>query len=221
MHRLSFQSIATSIMLFCAVGVSALAVRRYINPTRRPPSSSVSIQNDWRKFADGGHPIGPPSAPVTIVEFSDFQCPFCRKFASYRDSLTKVGAPIRVIYRHMPTPSHRYAVGAATSSECAAEQNRFEEMHDILFTHADSFGVVSWWHLANLAGVPDSARFEQCLKGASYVRRLAADSAAASNLKVRGTPTLLIHSTRVDGVPSFDSLLSYVRRAASDTAIRR
>lgn len=217
MSRPSFETFATALILLCAISVSGLAARRYFDDARvRRPASSVTTEKNWRKFAVDGRSLGPADARVTIVEFSDFQCPFCRKFASYRDSLHKLGWPVRVLYRHMPTPSHRHAVQAAVASECAAEQGRFEAMHDSLFAHSDSLGIIPWWSLARSAGVTDSAGFDTCLSGNSMAPRLALDSAAARELRVQGTPTLLIHSVRVNGVPGFDSLLAYVRRAATE-----
>jgi protein-disulfide isomerase len=194
-----------------------MVVRREL----RPPSQQsgvvderVSIERAWETYAAEGHSIGPPDATVTIVEFSDFQCSFCRGFAVYYDSLRSLGVDVRVVYRHFPLPGHRFAIDAVRASECAAEQGRFDRMHAALFARQDSIGVASWLSFADAAALPDSAAFESCVASARSIDALVRDTSAARRLQVRGTPTLLIHDIRVNGLPQFDSLQAYVMRAA-------
>jgi protein-disulfide isomerase len=182
------------------------------------PRALVETEKDWAEYALGGHSLGPLDAPVTIVEFSDFQCPFCRGFANFHDSLTKLGYPVRVVYRHSPGPGHQFAIAAARASVCAEAQGRFEQMHDALFAGQPSIGDSTWSSFARTAGVPDSAAFHACIESEAPVQALADDTLAGTRLNVRGTPTLLIHDLRVNGLPDFDSLLAYVRRAAAQTS---
>jgi protein-disulfide isomerase len=104
-----------------------------------------------------------------------------------------------VVYRHLPAQGHSHAVGAVRASECAAVQGRFAAMHAALSRNADSIGVKSWAWFARAAAVPDSAQF----------------AADANRLRIRGTPTIMVHNQRYDGLPPFDSLLAYVDRARS------
>jgi protein-disulfide isomerase len=205
---------ATVIMALCAVLISAVAIRRA--PTVAAARSLVETERDWANYAGGGHSMGEASAAVTIIEFSDFQCPFCRRFATYRDSLQTLGVDVRVVYRHFPIPTHQFAAAAARASECAANQGRFEAMHNALFGRQDSIGVASWWRFAQDAGVADSTAFELCMRSSATIKTITDDSIAAAKLGVSGTPTLLIHDVRVNGAPTFDSLLAYIRRAAQD-----
>src|SRR5712691_9566756 len=91
-----------------------------------------------------GKPVrGPENAPVTMVEFSDFQCPFCGRFFAETEGalLKKYDGKIRFVYRHFPLDSiHPFAQGAALASECANEQNKFWEYHDLLFQNQQQLG---------------------------------------------------------------------------------
>jgi protein-disulfide isomerase len=204
----------------CAVVVTALAVYRQFSPdSQRRVSSTVK---DWSRYANSGHVMGTPSANVTIVEFADFQCPFCARFALYVDSLESLGLSVKVVFRHYPLPSHRHALPAARASECAAAEVRFESMHDALFAHPDSIGVADWWWFAIQAGfaASDSIRFRECTSSESQLASVGMDTLAGQQLGIRGTPLLLIEEQRLAGVPSFDSLQAYVRRASARNSRR-
>lgn len=205
-------------MVVCALGVTAATIRREFFPQRpKIPSVGATVQKDWRTYATVGHELGRPTAAVTVVEFADFQCPVCRRFVRYVDSLRSLGIEVRVLYRHFPLPSHRFALAAVRASECAAEQGEFEAMHSTLFAHQDSLGVASWWWFAKVAGLQDSARFTSCTNDQSPMLNLHRDTTAGNQLGVRGTPTLLIGGLRTNGLPPFDSLRAYVVRASSAT----
>jgi protein-disulfide isomerase len=201
-------------MVCCALIVTTLFVRRefFLPAPTGPVRMAPSVQADWQIYASSGHVLGSPDAEVTIVEFADFECPYCRKFSGYVDSLRLLGKRLRVVYRHFPLPSHRFAIPAARASECASEQGRFDAMHSVLYSRADSLGVASWWWFARLAGVSDSARFASCIRAPTPVQAIDRDSLDGKRLKVTGTPTLLIERLRVDGLPPFDSLRVYVDR---------
>jgi len=211
-------NLATVGLLACAVTMTLLAARHEFQPAaptvqRHVP---VSVQSDWRYYTQPGHVLGATNAPVTIVEFADFECPYCRRFETYAESLRALGKDFKVIYRHYPLHVHRFALLAARASECASAQDRFEPMHKLLYRNADSLGLAPWWWFASQAGVRDSSRFAKCLRNTANATAVAADTAAAARLGATGTPTLLIGSTRIDGLPSFDSLLAYVDRAAKE-----
>ena len=95
-------NLATGVLVVCAVVVTGLLVRRELRgPASEASSFKVETQSDWRNVAVG-HELGPADAKVTIVEFADFECPYCRRFSQYVDSLHSLGRSVRVIYRHFP-----------------------------------------------------------------------------------------------------------------------
>jgi protein-disulfide isomerase len=210
----TFGDFATAVLVVCAVVITGLAVHRHFSgpqPMRSP--LPLSVEERWESFAASGRIYGIADAPVTIVEFGDYECPACRVFHGFVDSLLSIGKSFRVVHRHFPLAGHRFAIPAARASECAANQGNFERMHQILYKHADSLGLVPWWWYAQAADVRDSAKFERCLRSASPGGALAADTVAGQKLGVLSTPTLLIGRLRVNGVPPFDSLSAYIDRA--------
>ena len=126
-----------------------------------------------------------------------------------------LGANVTVLYRHLPGLRHKFAIPAIRASECAAEHGRFQPMHDALFSYQDSLGTASWWWFAKTAGLQDSLAFDACMRRQGPIPALERDTIAARRLGATGTPTLLIHEIRLNGVPSFDSLRVYVDRARS------
>lgn len=209
---MDLQKLGTSVLVACAI-VSTAFVVRGSTTTERGPSSAPSIERRWQEFAREGTRMDSAEGSVTIVEFSDFQCVFCRKFALVADSLRRQGASISVVYRHAVGPARPESRAAAVAFECAVLQGRGREMHDALFARNEMVARGEWWSIASGAGVADSTQFVECTTGASVNKRLSEDSIAAERLGVRGTPTLLVHDLRLNGAPSFDSLLSYVKRA--------
>ena len=216
----TLQNVLTGVLVLCALVITGLLVRREFWPAAQPASQpAVRPVDDWASYASGGHRTGPAAAAVTIVEFSDFQCPFCARLAPRLDSLrARSPIPFAVVYRHVPLENHPHAMAAARASECAADQGRFKEMHDALFREQGAIGQKAWSAYARQAGVADSAAFARCLEGDAGASRIRADMAAGERLGVTGTPTLLVNRYRMVGAPPLDTLLAYVRRAASEAS---
>lgn len=199
----------------CALVLTVLLVRREIvQPGGSSPPASRVVPN-WAELRRGGQRLGPASAPVTIVEFSDFQCPFCARFA--RDVLAparaRYPAAISVMYRHWPLSIHRFATDAAIASECAARQGRFEQYHDALFATQDSIGAWSFQRFARIAGVPDLAAFTRCLSDAEAAARVSRDRRAAIAVGAAGTPTFIVNGV-VLGAPLDAARLDSIVRAS-------
>jgi protein-disulfide isomerase len=167
----------------------------------------------WRDFSQSGHWMGPERAPVTVVVFSDFQCPYCA-LLMHRLGVLRAKYPqdVAVVYRHFPLAVHQYSMAAARASECAASQGRFEAFHNALFASQEAIGRVPWTHFALTAGVRDTTAFSRCTVSDSALLVVARDSAAAKRLGVEGTPVLLINQTRLEGAQPLDTLEVYVAR---------
>lgn len=161
---------------------------------------------DMQALSTGYPTEGSASAKVTIVEFSDFQCPFCASF--YNASLSQIRTnyidtgKVKLVYRHFPLSFHPEAQKAAEAAECAEEQGKFWEMHDKLFENSSSLSVANEKQWAKDLGL-DSAKFNTCLdsgKTASAVQKDAADGAAAG---VSGTPTFFINGKEIVGAQPY------------------
>lgn len=157
------------------------------------------------------------STAVTIVEFSDFQCPACRAAAAaLRVVLEEQPAKVILAYHHLPLEAiHPHAFAAGVAFECAAEQGRGRQMHDTLFDGQSEIGKSPWAAYAARAGVPDLVRFDTCLAGPAAPVRVRADAAMARSLGFRNTPTLVVGRFQVIGAVGADSIRALVRSARS------
>jgi predicted DsbA family dithiol-disulfide isomerase len=157
--------------------------------------------------------LGPANAPVTLVEFSDFECPFCRAFAPTLKRLHETfGDDLQIVYRHYPITSiHPNAFKAAEASHCALEQGRFWELHDLIFAEMDRVSVTDLKEKARRIGL-DGRRFDSCLDTGRYTELVQADIREAQMAGVNGTPTLFLNGVLLEGgaIP-FDRMESLVR----------
>jgi protein-disulfide isomerase len=204
-------NIATGVMVICVVWIAGMSVRRELWPRRAEASHPAPIQiSNWPRLLDGGHRIGPASAPVTIVVFTDFECPFCRAFVSGTMPAIVKSYPGQVSFaiRHFPLPTHRFAYPAARAAECAANQRSFDAFHETLFLTQDSLGLIPFRELARRVGVPDLDAFERCNAIGGTVPIIEADINLAREIKVNGTPTVIVNGWLVQpDSASVDSLV--------------
>lgn len=158
------------------------------------------------KVATDGRPArGPAGAKVTVVEFVDFQCPFCGRFA--RDTLPQLereyGDRIRYVSRHFPlTAIHPHALHAALAAECAFEQDRYWEYHRALFAHQDRLGPRGLTRQARAVGI-DTKRFDDCRRSPATRNHVERDLADGRRYGVTGTPTLFVNGRPLKGAQPF------------------
>jgi protein-disulfide isomerase len=166
-------------------------VEVYIAKPRRP-SFDVKV---------GDAPVtGGKNAKVTIVEFSDFQCPFCSKGAQVvTDLKKKYGDKVQVAFKNFPLPFHNQAEGAAVAGLCANEQSAelFWKMHDAMFAAQDALDVDSLKKLAKKLGA--KAEFDACLDSNKYLSKVKADMEEGKALKVKSTPTFFVNGKMING----------------------
>jgi len=155
------------------------------------------------EVATAGAPVkGATTAPVTIVEFSDFQCPFCGRH--FRDTYGQLDreyiatGTVRYVFRHLPLERiHPQAFKAGEAAECAGAQNRFWEMHDVLFANQQALMPPDLARHAQGLKL-DLARFNACLEGQTAAR-IRQDMTLAVEAGVRATPTFIVGTTLPDG----------------------
>ncbi|NVB80325.1 MAG: thioredoxin domain-containing protein [Kofleriaceae bacterium] len=157
-----------------------------------------------------GHQLGPDDAPVTIVEWSDFQCPYCQKQAPVLAHVReKYGDQVRIVYRHMPMSFHRDAMLAAEAAAAAAAQGKFWAFHDQVWAHFGKLSRADLDEFAQSAGL-DMATFRAALDDRRYHNAIVAEASAAEALGVDGTPTLFVNGMPIIGSrdqESFDKLI--------------
>src|SRR5437660_1981209 len=154
------------------------------------------------------HAAGSPDAPVTLVEYGDFECPFCgMAYPEIKDIRARLGDRVRFVYRHFPRPEHPHARHAAEAAECAASQgeDHFWAMHDVLFEHQQALDDEHLVAYAAQLGL-DVERFSHDLEHHLYVERVHEDLESAVHNGVHGTPTFFINGQRYEGPARRDDL---------------
>ena len=169
--------------------------------------------------AERDHSQGPADAPVTMVEYGDYECPYCgAAYSVIKDIQRQMGADLRFVFRNFPiTSSHPRAQEAAEAAEAAAAQGRFWEMHDVLFEHQDELGLGHLRRYARELGL-DLRRFDYDLADNVYTGRVRDDFMSGVRSGVNGTPTFFINGVRYNGRHDLDSILAALRRAAGARA---
>ena len=157
-----------------------------------------------------GQSEGPDDAPVTIVEFSDFECPFCAKQAPVLAKLRQTyGDQVRIVYREFPVLFHPDSVIAAEAGAAAAAQGKFWAFHDQVFAHFGHLTRADLESYAKAAGL-DLPRFRAALDARTYHDAVIAEGASAEALGVDGTPTMFVNGQPLSGVRSFDQLSAII-----------
>jgi protein-disulfide isomerase len=168
---------------------------------------------------------GSAKAPVTILEFSDFQCPFCVRarptVARVRESY---GDKVRWVFRHFPLSFHPYAEKAGEAAACAGDQGRFWEMHDALWAHNTRLELADLKGYASAMGL-DAAAFGQCLDSGRHAGLVGRDTEAGASYGVSGTPAFFVNGRPLVGAQPFEAFQQVIddelqRAAAPATASR-
>ena len=155
---------------------------------------------------------GNPRAPVTIVLFSDFQCPFCARVAPTLAEVEKTyGDKVRVVWKHEPLPFHPNALPAAEAAEAAREQGKFWQMHDRLFASQQQLSPDTYARLAKELGL-DPKKFAESTRSGRNRGRIQEDQALAQQVGANGTPTMFVNGERVVGAVPFEQLKSVIDR---------
>ncbi len=167
------------------------------------------------------HIRGPAQAPVTLLEYGDFECPYCGQAESVVRELLSDFGDLRYVWRHLPlTDVHQHADLAAEAAEAAAAQGRFWDMHDLLLDHQDALSVRDLLGYAEQLGL-DMDKFRAYLRKRKGASRLADDVESADRSQVSGTPTFFINGRRHYGVYDVATLSAEVKAAKSRAALAR
>ncbi|HEY0097270.1 MAG TPA: thioredoxin domain-containing protein [Archangium sp.] len=171
-----------------------------------PPKPPV----ERKEVAATGPSKGPDNAPITIVEFSDFQCPFCsRAMKAVDEVMAAYPNQIRLVFRHYPLDFHKQAPKAAEASLCANDQGKFWEYHDTLFANQQALEVAQLKEHAKKVGL-DSARFDKCLDSGEKAGTVAADMADGQKVGVNGTPAFFINGILLSGAQPAEEFKSII-----------
>ena len=162
----------------------------------QPPRLKVDVRPDDPKKGNG---------PIEIIEFSDFECPYCQKAQPMiRELLAKYDGKVRLVWKDFPLPNHQHAVAAAIAARCAGEQGRFWEYHDVLFDNQRALAPADLRRHARTAGV-DVPTFDACIQSGKHREAIGEVLDTTTEHLVEVTPTFLINGRVVQGaVPLYD-----------------
>jgi protein-disulfide isomerase len=174
------------------------------------------------EVAATGPAQGPATAPVTIVEFSDFQCPFCSRLTpTIAEVEKKYGDKVRVVFRQYPLPFHQNAQKAAEASLCALDQGKFWQMHDAMFANQSALGVDQLKAKAAELGM-NADKFNKCVDSGEKAAAIQADQKAGTAAGVSGTPAMFVNGRFINGAVPIDQITTVIddelRRAGNKSA---
>jgi len=188
------------------------------NPLGGPDNGTAKVEVS----ADDDAFLGPAKAKVAIIEFSDFQCPFCRSF--WRETLSQIkseyidaGKSVKFVYRDFPLSFHPMAQKYAEAGECAGDQNKFWEIHDKIFEEQDKLGqgTISAYVVSDVKNWAKElglnvSEFNQCLDSGKYAEEAKKDFDDGSRAGVNGTPTIFINGTPLVGAQPFENFKAII-----------
>jgi protein-disulfide isomerase len=194
------------------------AREQYLETLKTRTSVKVMLEPPRQTVAEAGRPArGPINAPIEMIEFSDFQCPFClRASPIVTQVLGAYGDRIRFVYRHYPLPNHPNARPAAEASQCANEQGKFWPYHDKLFASEGRLSDADLRRSAAEVGV-DPAKFGACLDTHRFKADVDDDIAAGDEAGVSGTPAFFINGRVLTGAQPFEAF----KRVIDDELARK
>jgi protein-disulfide isomerase len=210
-----FDQVKPQIVLFLRRQKSEAVLAQYLEQVRAeakvevlmPPFLPAKVE-----VAATGQSKGPDSAPITIVEFSDFQCPYCAKAeATVKDlmELEKYKGKLRLVYRDYPLPNHPLAPKAAEAAYCAGDQGKYWEMHDRLFAVTPKLEVNDLKSYARDLKL-DEGRFAKCLDSGEKAKVVAENFKAGNEAGVRGTPAFFINGRLLSGAQKLEAFTALI-----------
>ena len=204
------ERLLTGILATAAMALAGIALHREFSPPVDARSVSERVptaQEDWKDALSIGIRIGESTAKVTMVIFSDLECPGCAAFhETVLGALRKHPKDLSVVFVHLPISGHRFALAAAQAAECANSLGRFDHFIDAVYAKQDSLGLKSWGSYAGEAGISDTAFVARCARNPDPSGRIEAGRELALRWEVRGTPTVIINGRRYQSPPTEDDV---------------
>jgi protein-disulfide isomerase len=178
------------------------------------PRATIAVESD-------DPALGAATAPVTIVEFSDFQCPFCQRVAPTLKKLRETyGDKVRIVWKDFPLTSiHPQAFKAAEAAQCAREQGKFWEYHDRLFANQQALQVEALKQYAAQLGL-DAGKFDACVDSAKYAERVQAQMQVGTDLGVNSTPAVFVNGRLLSGAQPYETFAQVIDEELTRTGSR-
>lgn len=215
--KTGLREISSWILVLCVVLTTFLVVRREFiasSAAMTATAPEATYIDGWQRALTVGTRSGSADAPVQVVEFADFQCPYCARFeATVQVIREKYPDKVAFTLIHVPLPQHSFAESAARVAECAHAQGSFDAMRSLLFEKQRVFGLVPWTDFAKQVGIADVEQFDVCVNDTRPVEQIEQGKKLAEEMGVRSTPTVIVNGWRLPIPPSskdFDKIVENV-----------
>lgn len=214
-------SVAFIVASLCIAGsIVYRTVRSSDRPQTTPPAPT--FEKTWLEAAKLGRALtGSSTAPITIVELTDLECPICREFQPELMAVaSKYPAEVKVIYVPFPLVSiHRFALSAARAAECAASTEKLLPWIESVYAKQDSLGIKSWASFAADAGIRDTSAISSCAMDPRSVTRIDSTLAYTKRIGINSTPTIFINGWRLRAAHDRATLDSVVQKLLRERSL--
>jgi protein-disulfide isomerase len=186
------------------------AQRQFLERLKKDMNYQSTLKPPRVQVAAEGPSRGASAAPVTIVEFSDFQCPYCSRAEKTVEEVMKAyDGKVRLVFRDYPLPFHAQAQKAAEAARCAGDQGKYWEMHGKLFANQAKLEPAALKDYAKELKL-DQAKFEKCLDSGDKAKLVEADKKAGEQVGVTGTPAFFVNGVMLSGALPFDEFKAVI-----------
>jgi protein-disulfide isomerase len=199
------------LVFLIGLGVGYLLWDRSAKPSAAQPYPAAAANQQVKRYnipvSNSDPSLGPKDAPVTVVMFSDYQCPYCRKWYSdtFKPLMSAYQGQVRFVYKDFPLSSiHEEASPAALAARCAGEQGKYWEYQDLLFTGPEGLSAAAYTKYAQSLAL-DDAKFNECVASKRYQKTIEDDYQTAAGIGIQSTPTFFINGVPLIGAQPIDA----------------
>jgi len=206
------------VLIFCGILVTILVVRRELFPDQlstHPLPERTLPDSLWLSVSNFDTALGSESAPVRMVEYLDYECPFCRQFHSVLDSIrVRYPKQVAIVYRNLPLTYHPEAYLSAMAAECATQQSKLEIYQNLLFQNLEALsdGTTDRFVIAETAQISDMRSFQECMISGQVRQKIDSDTVLAGKLGIHSIPTLFVNGKMYSGAMTFPELDAIVKQ---------
>lgn len=215
----SFDAIKPRIIAFLTNQKRQEAAGKIFEDLKSKAKVDIKLEEPAVKVDAVGPSMGPENAPVTIVEFSDFQCPYCSKVEpTLKRVMADYAGKVRFVFRDYPLPFHEHAQKASEAAHCAEAQDKYWPMHDAMFANQDKLDVDGLKKLAGGIQGIDQAKFDKCLDSGEMKDKVAANEKAGAAVGVQGTPHFFVNGHPLNGAQPYEEFKKAIDRELAKSA---
>lgn len=208
--KIKTENIFSGILVVCALIVTILFLRKEFSSNNK--EIKFSIVDNWKELVPKNEKNNGKYSKVYIVEFFDYECPYCSVLDATLDTIQlKYGDKIKIIRYHFPLNIHPLAYKAAIAAECANNQEMFDAYHKELMANQYRLNSINFTDIARLIGIKDIAKFQKCVNEEKTADLISHNVKLAKKFNVNGTPTLIINNKMISGASNTEEIEKIIK----------